>query len=108
VKAGFYVEPRPDGALVLGRFDDREFTAEVQGGVVRFSGASFAVTFREDDPEGSLDGQASGEIDLTYFRIMNWLRVAVLDPSAVNYVSCLVERPGAPAGNHALERPSPR
>ena len=92
VKAGFYVEPRLDGALVLGRFDDREFTAEVQGGVVRFSGASFTVTFREDDPEGSLDGQASGEIDLTYFRIMNWLRVAVLDPSAVNYVNCLEER----------------
>ncbi|MBI4543216.1 MAG: glutamate synthase, partial [Gemmatimonadetes bacterium] len=86
---GFYVEARADGAAVLGRFAGAEYEMEVASGRVSYSGEGFRLAFEEEDPVGSVAGEASSEVDLTYFHIMNWLRKALLAPSEVNYVSAL-------------------
>jgi hypothetical protein len=36
-----------------------------------------------------MEGQANGEVDLTYFEIVNRLRLALLSAADVNYINCL-------------------
>jgi hypothetical protein len=89
VQDGFYVERRGDRDLVMGRFSGAEYRMEVAGGRVSFAGRGFAVHFDERDPAGSIQGEADAEVDLTYFEIMNRLRVALFASPEVNYVNCL-------------------
>ena len=49
------------------------------------------VTFTFADPERTLDGQADGTIDVTYFQIMDALRRALLG-GPVNYVNANLAR----------------
>ena len=84
---GFHLSRTAGRDTVLGRFDGRGFRLELEGGLAVFSGEGFRVRFSETDPAGTFDGESAGEVDLTYFHIMNWLRKALLDGDDVNYVN---------------------
>jgi putative selenate reductase len=84
---GFFLERADDRDRVLGRFSGSAFEARIEGARASFSGDGFSLVFDEADPEGTAEGDAEGEVDLTYFRIMNWLRKAVLDGDRINYVN---------------------
>jgi len=87
---GFHVGRGAPGEMIAGRFDGHEYELVAADGRLSYSGPGFSVSYDERDPFGTVEGECSGEIDLTYAQIMNALRKAVLDPSAVNYVSCAV------------------
>ncbi len=87
---GFFLGRAGGGVdTVLGRFEGKAFRAEVEGERARFTGPGFDVRMETSDPEATLAGSVEAEavIDLTYFRIMDWLRRAVLDGPGVNYVN---------------------
>ncbi|MBI2372547.1 MAG: glutamate synthase [Deltaproteobacteria bacterium] len=71
------------------RFGDREFGLEVGDGRATFRGAEFEVQFDPSAPESTAKGMAKGEVDLTYFVIMDEVRKAVFASDAVNYVKSL-------------------
>ncbi|MCB1009496.1 MAG: glutamate synthase, partial [Acidobacteria bacterium] len=86
---GFHVERRGEGFVVHGRFEGRDFRAEVGGGAALYEGDGFRLRFDAADPVATLSGDAEGEVDLTYFRLMAALARALLAPSEVNYVNSL-------------------
>ena len=86
---GFFLDRRDGSDTVMGRFSGADYRLQISDGQVAYSGAGFAVTFAESDPEGTLDGDATTVVDLTYFQIMNALRKAILAASEVNYVTSL-------------------
>ena len=88
---GFYLERRAGRDLVLGRFEGRELRVEIEGERVLYEGTGFRVTFSEPDPEGTMAGVAEGEVDLTYFRIMDLLRQTIFSSAEPSWVSCLWE-----------------
>ena len=83
---GFYFE----GGTLFGVVGGKSFELERDGSRARFSGEGFEVRFEVADPAGSVEGQAAGEVDLTYFHILEWIRSAVLD-GEVNYLGLLAE-----------------
>jgi len=85
---GFYVEQHQGVQTVLGRFGGQEFEASLEGSAVQFSGAGFSVSFEQDDPAGTVRGEAEGEVDLTFFHLMRLVSEAVL-ASSDNYVSAM-------------------
>jgi putative selenate reductase len=88
---GFFVSSAGTRSTVLGRFSGRGYRIDTDGSLVRYAGPGFEVTFEAADPVATLDGEsrADVEIDLTYSRIMLWLRDGLFAPDAVNYVNCL-------------------
>lgn len=88
---GFYLERRGGRDLVLGRFDGTEKRVEITGERVLYEGTGFRVSFAEHDPEGTIEGVAEGEVDLTFFRIMDLLRQTIFVRGEPSWVSCLWE-----------------
>jgi putative selenate reductase len=88
---GFFLDRNERKETVMGRFLGHEYRLQVSDGQVDYSGAAFAVTFEESDPERTVGGAATSIVDLTYFRIMNALRKAILASSEVNYVTALFD-----------------
>jgi putative selenate reductase len=86
---GFFIGRWERGEIVLGRFAGGEYRLQIENGHAAYSGAGFAVTFEEADPERTIQGEAREMVDLTYFRIMNALRAAILTSTDVNYVNAL-------------------
>jgi putative selenate reductase len=87
---GFYVERRGGRDLVLARFPGgAEHRLEIEGDRATYTGEGFRVSFSAHDPEGTIEGEGAGEIDLSRFRIMDALREAVLRPEEINFVSCM-------------------
>jgi putative selenate reductase len=86
---GFFIERHEGVEAVAGRFGGHEYRLQVRGEDATYTGAGFAVAFRESDPEGTISGEATAVVDLTYFQIMNALRKALLSPSDVNYINSL-------------------
>ncbi len=86
---GFFIGRVDGGEIVLGRFEGRDYRVQITDGHVVYSGSGFAVTFEEADPEHTIRGEASVVVDLTYFRIMNALRAAILGATDVNYVNAI-------------------
>jgi len=86
---GFRIERRGEGFAVRARFEGRELQVEVDGGRVRYRGEGFDLRFAESDPLATLAGEAAGEVDLTYSRLMAMVGRALLAPSEVNYLNCL-------------------
>jgi putative selenate reductase len=66
-----------DGPRIFGRFGGREVEADFSGERARYLGDGFDVTLSLEDPVGTLSGEASGEVDLTYVHILRWIRDAV-------------------------------
>lgn len=92
---GFYVEQAGSVRTVLGRFGGQGFAARIEGtdagATVRFTGQGFQIDFDPADPPGTAVGSAEGEVDLTFFHLMELLSSAVLAASD-NYVSALARR----------------
>jgi putative selenate reductase len=86
---GFHVARAGSAVSVRARFAGAEYRLEIDGGEVLYEGAGFRLRFAESDPAGTVRGEAEGEVDLTYFRLMALTGRAVLEPSDVNYVNCL-------------------
>jgi len=86
---GFHLARKQDCDLVLGRFDRRVFRLELVQDRAKFAGPGFEVQLSPADPEGTMRGRVDPDaiVDLTYFRIMDWLRRGVLDGPGVNYVN---------------------
>jgi putative selenate reductase len=79
----------PNEGTVLGRFEGKPFRMELRGERASFAGPGFDVRFAASDPEDTIEGRVDPDatVDLTYFRIMEWLRKGVLDEAEVNYVN---------------------
>ncbi|HSL22410.1 MAG TPA: hypothetical protein VK886_12810 [Vicinamibacterales bacterium] len=86
---GFYIERGAARDVVLARFSGAEYRVEIEGGRVSYAGNGFAVRFDAADPAGTIQGQAEGDVDLTYYEIMTRLRLALLGSTDVNYINCL-------------------
>lgn len=86
-REGLYVEKEGDRVVVHGRFKNKEFKLVLAGEEARFSGEDFSLSFRADAPAKTAEGDGSGEVDLTYFHIMNRLQSAVLADTQVNYIN---------------------
>ena len=84
---GFFVERTASGFAVLGRFSGKVLSAAFQGGRATYRGDGFDLSCAEADPTRDLSGSASGEVDLTYLRLMALLGRSVLEQSGVSYVS---------------------
>ena len=92
---GFCIEVVDGVERVLGRFPEGEFVAELTGGHARFAGKDFALRFDADNLEGTLEGEASGQVDLTFFYIMDLLRRSLLHSAEQNYVAALARSSAA-------------
>jgi hypothetical protein len=88
---GFHLERRGGDRLVSGRFGGRGFRLELAGGgrIARYSGAGFAISFDPRRPESTAEGAAEGEVDLTYFHLMNLLQQAIFAEGGTSYVGAL-------------------
>ncbi|MEM9459179.1 MAG: 4Fe-4S dicluster domain-containing protein [Myxococcota bacterium] len=87
---GFYVEVRGQARTVLGRFGGQGFEVRLDEGRAFYSGPDFEVRFDPADPVGTIEGQAQGEVDLTFFHLMQMVSGAVLQASD-NYISAVAE-----------------
>ncbi len=92
---GFCIEVVDGTERVFGRFPEGEFVAEVEGGHARYAGNGFALRFDASDLEGTLEGEASGKVDLTFFFIMDLLRRSLLHSGEENYVAALARSPAS-------------
>jgi len=55
-----------------GRFGGKEYRLRLDAdGRARFAGEGFDLAFREAEPEATMSGTATAEVDLTYFHILN-------------------------------------
>ena len=72
---------------MLGRFSGKVLSAAFQGGRATYRGDGFDLSCAEADPTRDLSGSASGEVDLTYLRLMALLGRSLLEQSGVSYVS---------------------
>jgi putative selenate reductase len=86
---GFHLQRSGDGFVARARLAGREYQLELTDGRAVYAGDGFRLRFEESDPLATLAGEAVGEVDLTYFRLMALVARALLAPSTVNYVNCL-------------------
>jgi putative selenate reductase len=84
---GFAFEQEDASERVFARLDGREYEVDVRGGRVNYRGDGFHVTFDGADPEGTVAGEASGQVELVWYEIMNELRRALLSGARVNWVN---------------------
>lgn len=82
---GFYLE-LGEKERTHGRFDGKEFTVELLDGKVQYAGKDFEVSFDASNAAESFAGTAEGEVDLSYYFIMTWVREAVLSDKSNNYL----------------------
>ncbi len=82
---GFWI----GGDRMLARADGSDYALDIDGERRCFAGDGFTLTFDATDPEGTLQGEATDEVDLTWYFIMDYVRRAVLDPATTNYVNAL-------------------
>ena len=88
---GLVIEQRAGSSRVLGRCDGTEFQLDVIGEQFEFTGPGFRVRFEENDPEGTLNVQGTGVIDITWCFILNNIRLGVLAGAPTNYINMLPE-----------------
>ena len=84
---GFYLQRDGAAHSVWGRIDGREMRLRVSDGKASFASTGFELRFDEAAPETTIEGTAAGEVDLTWFHVMNWLRKAMFETASVNYVN---------------------
>lgn len=78
---GFFVDP--GGGAIHGRFAGREFHVRADGARIVYSGEGFELSLDADGSEASVTGRADGEVDLTYFHVLRWLRDGIAaDPTS--------------------------
>ncbi len=85
---GFFIERSDTSTRILARFAGNRFAVAFGNDRVSFAGTDFDVQLDLNDPLGTIDGTATGPVDLTYLRIIDALRQAVLHEGApTNYVN---------------------
>ncbi|SDG76503.1 glutamate synthase [Propionivibrio dicarboxylicus] len=99
--AAWQAAPTRDGyALVrdgetltmFARVEGKELRLEhTPGAKLRYVGEGFDIRVDLDDPLGSVEGQADAAVDLRQLRLMELLRLAVIDAEASNYVKTALE-----------------
>ncbi len=85
---GFFMEQRENAVFAAGRFAAKEYRAMIDDGSVEYSGEDFSVRFQTADPEGTVEGDASSTVDMTYYHILNLIQRSIFSESEVNYVNC--------------------
>ncbi len=90
---GFFLERSTESDHVMGRFEGREFDMTIAGDLVTYSGADFRLEFDLADPDATVTGDGPDEIDLTYCFIMDYIRRAIFDPAAPNYINARAPEP---------------
>ena len=76
---------------MLGRLAGEEYSLKRTEDRVVYSGPDFCFTFSPHDPEGTLKGEAEGEVDFGPYYLMDLFGRTLLDPAQVNYLQCLLE-----------------
>ena len=84
---GFFVERAGQAVVVVARMGGRELRLHTEGARARFEGERFSLRFDWRDPEGTIEGEAQGPVDLGEAHILHTLGAAVLAPREVNPVS---------------------
>lgn len=84
---GFLIEHGGGTQRVRARFGEAIVTLVVEDERATYAGEGFEISFDRSDPAGTASGQASGEVDLTYYHIMELMREAVMDTDDVNFVN---------------------
>jgi putative selenate reductase len=85
---GFHIATHGDTIMMHGRIDGREYTLESVAGTQCFAGDGFAVRWPSDNPANAT-GEGPSEIELLPAFLMEWLRCAILEADAPNYISAL-------------------
>ncbi|MDH3404410.1 MAG: glutamate synthase [Acidobacteriota bacterium] len=91
---GFFLASGDGGDRMLGRLGGRELELLAADGGLVFSSTDFRVAFDPAAPEATLEGEARGEVDLTYCNIMDYFRRAILRSSSPTWVSTLAQAAG--------------
>jgi len=94
---GFFLERRGSLDRMTGRLSGREYEMRIEADRVTFVGPGFRVSFDESAREETFDGDAKGEVDLTFLNIMDYLRRAVIESPDLNYVASLAKHDADPA-----------
>ncbi|MCP4444573.1 MAG: glutamate synthase [Myxococcales bacterium] len=81
---GFFLEV--ETGRTHARISGKDFVIEEKDAAVKYSGDGFAVSFDAATPVDSMAGEASGEVDLSFYYIAKWIRAAVLDSKSPNYL----------------------
>ncbi len=84
---GFFLERDAQGDLVLGRFEGGEHSARFDGDRVTYSGDGFCLEIDWSDRASTLRGEGARNVDLTFLFILDYIRRAVLNSAAPNYVN---------------------
>jgi putative selenate reductase len=72
---------------IRGRVHGKVYAITSEAGAAAYSGDGFSVRFSESDPAGTIEGEASGDVDLTYYHLLERIRAAVFAEDAVNYLN---------------------
>lgn len=83
---GLALEPTAEGLRMHARFGGRAFVVESGGVRLRYRGDGFDLELDLADPAGTARGRAEGPVDLTWLRIMERVREAVIAAGPVNWV----------------------
>lgn len=86
---GYFVERAPGGYRAFVRANGREVVVESDGVRVRYRGEGFDLSFDVRDPEATLSGEATSEVDLTIARVTHVIATSVLSPREVNPVTAM-------------------
>ncbi|OIO08883.1 MAG: glutamate synthase [Elusimicrobia bacterium CG1_02_63_36] len=83
---GLFLQKDGDRWQVHGRVDGKVYAYDAGGGKVSYAGDGFLVKFDATDPAGTAEGEASGEVDLTFYFLFERIRAAIFSDEAANYI----------------------
>jgi putative selenate reductase len=83
------------------RFGKRTFVVESGGPRLRYTGEGFDLWLDLTDPAGTVQGRADGPVELTWLRIMEKVREALIAEGPVNYVGAALAFAGTRSSEQA-------
>ncbi len=88
---GFAFEKIGSALRMHGRFGQQEVVLEQgKSGKLRFSGEGFDIRLDLANPLATVEGEATGPVDLKWLHVMELIRAGVTGANAVNFISTLV------------------
>ena len=85
---GFAFDRTDTGMRMYGRFDGHEVVVEQSNtGKLRYCGEGFDIRLDLVDPLATVEGAASGPVELKWLHTMELIRVGVTGADAVNFIS---------------------
>jgi putative selenate reductase len=98
---GIALEPAGGGLRMHARFGKRTFVVESGGPRLRYTGEGFDLWLDLTDPAGTVQGRADGPVELTWLRIMEKVREALIAEGPVNYVGAALAFAGTRSSEQA-------